>query len=77
MNHQAYRGIDAKFYFWRTEAQQEIDFVEDSAGNLTAFECKWSSKAKVRFPRPFTEAYPEGQLLLANANNFEKSLDYN
>ncbi|MFN3997971.1 ATP-binding protein [Algoriphagus sp.] len=74
MKYQAYQGVDAKFYFWRTTAQQEIDFVEESGGKLTAFECKWSSKAKVKFPLPFTEAYPEAKLIIANANNFEKSL---
>jgi uncharacterized protein len=74
MKYQALQGVDAKFYFWRTTAKQEIDFVEESEGNLIAFECKWSSKAKVRFPLPFTEAYPEAQLRIANAENFEKSL---
>lgn len=74
MKYQAYRGVDAKFYFWRTTAQQEIDFVEESGEKLTAFECKWSSKAKVRFPLPFTEAYPEAKLIIVNADNFEKNL---
>jgi predicted AAA+ superfamily ATPase len=76
MKYQSIRGIDAKFYFWRTTAKQEIDFIEESEGSLTVFECKWSSKAKVRFPLPFTQAYPDAHLQIANAENFEKSLGY-
>ncbi|SEG32736.1 ATP-binding protein [Algoriphagus boritolerans] len=76
MKYQAFRGIDAKFFFWRTTAKQEIDFVEESEGNLTVFECKWSPKAKVRFPLPFTEAYPDARLQTVNIENFEKNLGY-
>lgn len=47
------------FYFWRTYDQREIDLVEDIDGTLTGFECKWSSKARVKAPKEWSEAYPE------------------
>ncbi len=36
----------ASRFFWRTLAQQEVDYIEDSNGKITAFECKWNAKAK-------------------------------
>jgi len=45
-------------YFWRTHAQQEIDYVEEYGGKLHAYEFKWSNRKRVRFPSRFKEAYP-------------------
>lgn len=72
----AYRGVDSKFYFWRTTAQQEIDFIEESEGNIQAIECKWNAKAKVRFPKTFTDAYPDAIQQIANPANFEKMIGF-
>jgi predicted AAA+ superfamily ATPase len=63
---------DAEFYFWRTTAQQEIDFIEESEGNLTAFECKWNPKTKTFFPSTFRDAYPNAALKVVNSGNFEE-----
>jgi len=46
-------------YFWRTHAQQEIDYVEEYGGKLHAYEFKWSYRKRVRFPSRFKEAYPD------------------
>ncbi|MDR2429621.1 MAG: ATP-binding protein [Puniceicoccales bacterium] len=45
-------------YFWRTQTQQEIDYIEERDGILRAFEIKWSSKKKARLPASFAAAYP-------------------
>ena len=45
-------------FFWRTLAQQEVDYIEDAAGIVTAFECKWNSKAKGGLSRAFSNSYP-------------------
>lgn len=50
-------GIDAQRYFWRTTQQQEIDYIEDREGKLTAFEFKWNEKPRTRFPKTFTDNY--------------------
>lgn len=63
---------DAEFYFWRTTAQQEIDFIEESEGNITAFECKWNPKTKTFFPSTFRDAYPDAALKVVNSGNFEE-----
>lgn len=63
---------DAEFYFWRTTAQQEIDFIEESEGNIKAFECKWNPKTKTFFPSTFRDAYPYAALKVVNSGNFEE-----
>lgn len=44
-------------YFWRSHAQQEIDYVEDWGGKLYAYEFKWNKAAKVKFSASFTGNY--------------------
>lgn len=72
----AYKPEDARHFFWRTTAQQEIDFVEEAEGAITAIECKWNEKAKVNFPAPFREAYPEAGLEVATPGGFERLLGH-
>lgn len=45
-----YKRIRTNSYFWRTLSQQEIDYIEEGGGILSAWEFKWSKKAKGRFP---------------------------
>lgn len=68
-----YRGYYGHSYFWRTVQQQEIDLVEDCDGCLTAFEMKWNSAKKVRFPKSFTDAYNVKETVVITPENY---LDY-
>jgi len=65
-----YNGIWANRYFWRTQDQQEIDYIEEYDGKLFAYEFKWNKKSKVRFPTTFTKAYPENQTKLIDRSNY-------
>ncbi|HFQ89137.1 MAG TPA: ATP-binding protein, partial [Desulfobulbus sp.] len=47
----AHMGLAVDRYFWRTTQQQEIDYIEESAQFLTAWEFKWNVKAKTRIPK--------------------------
>ncbi|MDO8482393.1 MAG: ATP-binding protein [bacterium] len=42
--------------FWRSRTGAEIDVVEKSGANISAFECKW--KELVSVPAQFAKAYP-------------------
>jgi predicted AAA+ superfamily ATPase len=53
-----YAGRPANFWFWRTHAQQEIDYVEERDGTLRAWEFKWRATRPPRIPRSFVDAYP-------------------
>lgn len=66
-----YSGCYAQMYFWRTQAQQEIDYVEESDGQLRAYEFKWNPKAKAKVPKAFTEAYPGSMFEVVTPDNYE------
>ncbi len=61
-------------YFWRTHAQQEIDYVEESNCQLEAFEFKWNPKAKTKFPLPFKNEYTPSKSEVIHRGNFNTFL---
>ncbi|HNR15163.1 MAG TPA: DUF4143 domain-containing protein [Chitinophagaceae bacterium] len=56
-------------FFWRTLAQQEVDYIEDANGTITAFECKWNPKVKGAVSRAFSNAYPTAVTHIVNPEN--------
>jgi len=64
-------------YFWRTVAQQEIDYIEEKDGILYAFEFKWNEKKKVKFPESFNKAYPGSKFNVVNKENYFDFISYN
>lgn len=50
--------IPLKGFFWRTYQQQEIDYLEQRADWMMAFEYKRSEKKKLTLPKSFSDAYP-------------------
>jgi len=44
-------------YFWRTVQRQEIDFVEEVDGKVSAFEFKWKGDKRKKIPVSFQETY--------------------
>lgn len=66
-----YHGNYAQMFFWRTQAQQEIDYIEEIDGKLYAFEFKWNPKAKAKFPKPFSEAYPSSSFEVITPENYQ------
>ncbi|MDE6510658.1 MAG: ATP-binding protein [Muribaculaceae bacterium] len=66
-----YAGNFAQMYFWRTQSQQEIDYVEECDGRLSTFEFKWNPKAKAHLPMAFTDAYPGAAFEVVTPNDYE------
>jgi len=62
-----YKDTFSKMFFWRTKQQQEIDFVEEKNGEISAFEFKWLGK-KVKFPQNFIETYKANGVLIDRSN---------
>ena len=69
-----YNETDATQYFWRTTQQQEIDLVEESSGQLTAYEFKWGKNQKFRFPQTFTNNYVGSATFVVTPDNVEDVL---
>lgn len=62
---------DAKFYFWRTTQQQEIDLIEETDNGMQAFEFKWNRKAKVHITATFRDNYPEVDVHIISPENMD------
>ena len=70
-----YSGHYCNTYFWRTKNQQEIDYVEEADGYMTAFEMKWNpKKADLSFPKSFMEAYSVASANVITPENYIKFL---
>ena len=67
-----YKGTYARMYFWRTQTQQEIDYIEECDGQLNTFEFKWNPKTKATFPKTFNEAYPGSSFEIITPENYER-----
>ena len=72
MKYLQYNQIYTNRYFWRTHNHQEIDYIEERDGKLFAFEFKWSTNAKAKFPRTFTRTYPNSETQIITPDNFEE-----
>ncbi len=70
----AYNQINCNQYFWRTHAQQEIDYIEERNGLMNAYEIKWNSKAKARFPKTFLDAYDGVETKVITPDNISEFL---
>jgi predicted AAA+ superfamily ATPase len=60
----------ANRYFWRTTAQQEIDYIEEKDGQLFAYEFKWNASAKASFPKTFLQAYDHVHTAVVTPDNY-------
>ena len=65
----AYNGISANYYFWRTYDQQEIDWIEELDGKLSAFEFKWKKK-EAKMPGGWHRAYPNSSFEVIHPENY-------
>jgi len=66
-----YHQSHSQYRFWRTAAKQEIDYVEEGNGKLTAFEIKWNPLKKASMPSSFRTAYPNVPFFIINRENVE------
>lgn len=66
----AYAETYTQMYFWRTHDQREIDLVEEHDGQLSAFEMKWSGRARAALPAPFSAAYPGTDFHVITPDNY-------
>lgn len=63
-----YHSAYANTFFWRTKQQQEIDYLEEADGQISAFEFKWNPSAKVKKPTVFLETYPADFKVISKEN---------
>ncbi len=59
-----------KKFFWRTQQQQEVDYIEEYDGNMFAYEFKLNPKKNAKFPKTFLNAYPGIQTKTITFDNY-------
>lgn len=64
-----YNNNIVNYFYWRTYDHQEIDFLEEKGGALSAYEMKWKS-GKIKEPGAFSKAYPEAKYQIINSTNY-------
>lgn len=66
-----YNGRYVNSYFWRTNQQQEIDYIEECDGQFSLFEMKWNPKrANTQFPNSFLTAYDVKEKTIVTPENW-------
>jgi len=53
----AYTQKYCRSFFWRTQTQQKIDYIEEYVGQIHSWEFKWIQNKRVHTPLKFTETY--------------------
>ncbi|MDR1349113.1 MAG: ATP-binding protein [Prevotellaceae bacterium] len=61
-------------WFWRTTEKQEIDYIEESDGQIEAFEFKWNPKKQGNIPQIFKKTYTGNIFKVINRDNVEEFL---
>ncbi len=70
IKYNAYTNRRINYYFWRTYDQQELDLVEEEAGQLRGYEFKWNPKKKAKSPGAWKRAYPQAEFNVVNTDNY-------
>lgn len=75
MKRLACQGGFTRSWFWRTQQQNEIDYVEENDGMLSAFEFKWNDRrGGGKAPAAFRNAYQETPCQVITPHNIESFL---
>ncbi len=70
----AYQRIHSNRFFWRTKLQQEIDYIEERAGKMWAFEFRYNPSKTANLSKTFINAYPEHDFKIINSDNYHEFL---
>lgn len=65
----SYTQIYASNYFWRLYTGAELDYVQDTDGELTGYEFKFGEKV-AKAPLGWKTAYPDSKFKCINRDNF-------
>lgn len=69
-----YNNRWANTWFWRTTEGQEVDYIEEQDGAISAFEFKWSESKKHKVSVTFKRTYPDISVNVIHQGNFETFL---
>jgi predicted AAA+ superfamily ATPase len=61
----------ANSWFWRTKNQQEIDYIEEKDGKISAYEFKWNASRKMSINPSFKATYKVENMEIITPENIE------
>lgn len=70
----AYARIYSNRFFWRTQQQQEIDYIEERGGKMWAYEFKFKPEKRTNLSKTFIHAYPQHEFQIVNTENYPEFL---
>lgn len=73
MKNNHYKGRWCNTWFWRTTKQQEIDYIEEEDGIISAYEFKWNKNVKAKVPAIFSQNY-NSQFTVIHKDNIDEFL---
>lgn len=73
-NHYNLRRVNV--YFWRTHQKNEIDYIEESDGELEIYEFKWNHKLKFKIPKAFSDVYKTKNAEIIHSENFYQFIEH-
>ena len=68
--------LSKNIYFWRTHQKEEIDLIEESTDNISAYEFKWKNKKSVKekAPKAFSDKYKNINFKIIDRKNYQEFL---
>jgi len=63
-------GIKNEFYFWKTYTNQQMDFIEIKENRIFAYKSDWEKRKKMKYPKSFSDAYPEAKMGAINRSTY-------
>lgn len=70
----SYDKSHAQSYFWRSKQKQEIDYIEEIDGQLSAVEFKWTPTKRASVPLSFARSYPDAAFQVLTSDHYEDFL---
>jgi predicted AAA+ superfamily ATPase len=69
LKYQQYNRQYTNNFFWRTYDQQEVDWVEERDGTVSATEFKWTG-TRAKPPSAWSKGYPDTEFKVINNDNY-------
>jgi uncharacterized protein len=67
--------LGKNIYFWRTHQKEEVDLIEKSADNISAYEFKWKNKkSREKAPKAFSDKYKNINFKIIDRTNYQEFL---
>lgn len=61
---------ETQTWFWKTHTKQQMDYLEIDDQGGRAWKTDWEKRKKIKFPKSFTDAYPDIKTSVLNRSTY-------